>query len=414
MTSPFERRDADLLDERIEALLRGEDPSSADVGESRELLMAGTLLAAREELESEISPSTAFASSLRIRLIAEAERLADAARTAPSGADAPAHLSLTGARRRAGSRRPRLLVGLVAGAVMAGTGAAAAVGASSSLPGEALYSIKLGMERLALVGDEPSEAGRERLEQAATRLEEAAALSERGGLGDEALAASTIAAFAARATEGGAALLAAEVDGQEGSAETVRTFAQDSRSRLISLSQTADEDIFTALVTAADTVYALDSQVDAVCPTCAGKAEPLAPFARAAEEASRVLRGLTGADVTVEESARDVAEQVARETPRTKRKVREGGRSGDGSTSGRREGPRSDPEPAAPEATRPSLPVPTASSLGEVPVVGSTLEDVQDVVEESVVREIEEQVGKIGKITEGVTDGVTGDDGLLP
>ena len=413
MTSRHERREADLLDESIEALLRGEQPASAHPSLARESMLASTLVAARSDLETEIAPSTAFSSSLRIRLVAEAERMADAARTSPAAAAAPSSLSLAGAAAGVRTRRPRLVAGFIAAALMAGTGAATAAGASSSLPGEALYPLKKGMERLSLVGDAPAEAGRERLEHATTRLDEALALTDRGRVGDEALAADAIAEFAARATEGGAALLAAEVDGQDGSADAVRAFAQESRTQIIALSQTSDGDVFAALKTAADTVYALDSQVEALCPTCSGGTEPLAPFARAAEEAGRVLRGLTGAEVTVEENARDAAERVARETPRKAprtRQARGGGKQGGSETTGRQEpapsSPRTTPSPSLPLPTTPAVTVPRLPDLSETPVVGSTLKDVQDVVEDSVVRELEEQVGQ-------VTDDLLGENGLL-
>ncbi|QWC86099.1 hypothetical protein KLP28_05095 [Nocardioidaceae bacterium] len=421
MTPWQDRRAADRLDEAIEAMLTGRDAdeSSARRVPASELAAAGTLLAARPSMEEHVAPDPAYASSLRIRLVAEAERLAaERAAVVPTARTQTVRTGPDLQLARPTTRRPRLVAGFTAAAILATTGAAAAVGAQGALPGEALYPVKLGVERLSLVGDSPAEAGRERLDHAATRLAEAAELVARNDPGDVERAGEAVSDFSARATQGGAALLAADVDGEAGAAQDVRAFARDARQQLVTLSENADGDLFTALKTAADTVYVLDAQVDALCPTCTGEARPLAPFAQAVEQASRILMGVSGVDVTAEETRREAAERIAADTPRVEVDEREGRAGARGDRGGSRPGDRADTprqqqpaqSPTAP--SRPRLPAVSDLPLSEVPVVGSTLEEVTDVVEKQVVREVEKQVGTLtddlGKRLGDTLGGLTG------
>lgn len=84
--------------------------------------------------------------------------------------------------------RARLTKGLAAGGlsfgIAAGALGGAAVASTDALPGDTLYSLKLGMEDLKLgMADDEADRGRVHLDHASTRLNEARRLLERGRSG---------------------------------------------------------------------------------------------------------------------------------------------------------------------------------------------------------------------------------------
>ncbi|WP_095757024.1 DUF5667 domain-containing protein [Streptomyces xinghaiensis] len=136
----------------------------------------------------------------RARLVAAMEAmLADGAEGSGSGEGEAARASVPGQRAGAHARRRKRLgrlrlrsrwsKGLAAGGLTVGVAAGAfggvAAASSDALPGDSLYGLKRGMEDLKRgMADDDRETGKLYLDQASTRLREAARLMERGRAGE--------------------------------------------------------------------------------------------------------------------------------------------------------------------------------------------------------------------------------------
>ena len=218
-----------------------------------------------------------FSTTLRAQLVAEAERtLAQDA-------------SLALRPRRRGTRERRLAL-LASSVVLVGGSAGMAVAAQGSLPGDALYPIKRGLEKAQTeVSRNDTSKGHDLLAQADHRLAEVQGIV---GTDAETRVADTIEDFNAQATAGSDLLLGSFEETQDAQLVTdVRTFARDALSTLQTVAASADAESQDDLADAAAVLLDIDASATGACPECA-EGEPALqlpqPFL-AAEEANRAL-----------------------------------------------------------------------------------------------------------------------------
>ncbi len=222
-------------------------------------------------------PRPDFSTTLRAQLVAEAERtLAQDA-------------SLALRPRTRGTRERRLAL-LASSVVLVGGSAGMAVAAQGSLPGDALYPIKRGIEKAQTeVSRNDTSKGHDLLAQADSRLAEV-----RGIVGTDAepRVADTIEDFNEQATAGSTLLIDSFEESQDAQLVTdVRSFAREALDTLQTVATTADAESQDDLADAAAALLEIDSRATAACPECA-KGQPALempqPFL-AAEEANRAL-----------------------------------------------------------------------------------------------------------------------------
>jgi hypothetical protein len=248
----------------------------------------------------EVLPRAEFVGDLRSRLMTAAETELVAARPVVR------RLPPTRTRRRVGT--------LAAALVIVGGSAGMAAAAAGSLPGDALYPIKRGVEQAGTAvrfGD--AGKGEALLNQAAARLDEVRDLQAQGSP-DAELIATTVDSFRTAAESGSAKLFAAyAADGDTQDITTVRDFTAAQMAQLTDLSGTSattDE----VLLGAADTLADIDEQARALCAAC-GSAAPLAPpgalsaGAGAATVDSLLSRPVSQAQIDIDGAA---AERIAR------------------------------------------------------------------------------------------------------
>lgn len=228
-------------------------------------------------------PRAEFAAELRTRLMAEAAQV-----LAPDG------LLVLPARTH--GRRERRLVAAASAAVLIGGTAGIAAAAQDALPGDALYPVKRGIERVeAGVSISQAGKGRELLHQANGRLVEV----------DGLLAADTVTAarvpsalrdFTSQAEQGGSLLLDSyQQTGDPATVRTVRQFTADGIGTLQDLARTAPPESQEDLTTAALALRALDRRATNLCATCASDL-PALEVPGILLVASEVGRALTAVD----------------------------------------------------------------------------------------------------------------------
>jgi hypothetical protein len=169
--------------------------------------------------------------------------------------------------RRRGARERRLTAAAAVFTLVGGSAGLAAA-AQSSLPGEALYPIKRGIEDAQLrLQSEPDGRGRVYLDQASARLDEATELIEDGG--SETAVAEVVDDFVVQAVAGADLLLGSYEDGQAADAdvEVVREFAADAVERLQQLAERAPE-VQQELARAVIVLQRIDQQASAACSEC--------------------------------------------------------------------------------------------------------------------------------------------------
>ncbi len=169
-------------------------------------------------------------------------------------------------------RRPGLVpVGAVAAIVL---GTATAVGAVSqqALPGDALYPVKRGIERVDVGLSRSDHARGEKLfSQAGTRLAEIRALSVTRGDGAETsqLVDDTLGTFRDEASDGAASLLAdyrGHLDGT--SIRDIRSFTASSVGQLGTIVHGLSPSTGNSVLRAVRTLRTIDQAASATCPSC--------------------------------------------------------------------------------------------------------------------------------------------------
>ena len=209
------------------------------------------------------------------------------------------------------SSRNRRRFGTVAAAlVIVGGSAGMAAAASGSLPGEALYPIKRGVEQVGTavrVGDVSK--GNALLDQAATRLDEVGALQAEGSR-DSALITTTVDSFNSAADAGSEKLFAAYAEsGDTKPIITVRAFTAQQMADLADLSGTSastDE----VLLDAADTLADIDLRARALCGVCGPRATLAPPGALSAGAGAATVENLLSRPVSQAQLDIDQTEAV--------------------------------------------------------------------------------------------------------
>ena len=252
-------------------------PASPDLAELVELV-AG--LRAQEAP----APRAEFTASLRERLLAEADEILvqDAALTLP--------------RRRTGARERRLAVAASA-FVLVGGSAGLAAAAQNSLPGDALYPIKRGIESAHTgLTTNHVDKGRDLLGQADSRLTEVQQLlAQDSSTVDEAQVPGTIRDFAVQAQQGSQLLLDSYSQQQDPKiVDEVRSFTSRSLDTLAGLAKVAPPEEQRALAEAAMVLKDIDTSAARACSTCASGAPVLRlpPTLLASAEVDRALGAL--------------------------------------------------------------------------------------------------------------------------
>jgi hypothetical protein len=213
----------------------------------------------REAAENPLAtPSESFALDLRERLMTEAEVVLS-----------PKKAVLTLPPRTHGKRERRLVAVATAAVVFAGTAGMAAA-AQNSLPGEALYPIKRGIESAQVdLATSPSSRGDHLLDQAGDRLVEVQGLVAAGPATGAPRIPGTLDEFTEQAREGADLLLNSYADTKNPeTVASVRDFAARDLTILKGLAQTAPPDARSALQQAATALAAIDSRASEACPAC--------------------------------------------------------------------------------------------------------------------------------------------------
>lgn len=218
-------------------------------------------------------PRPEFVADLRSRLMAEAE-------TALVPVDV-AKLKLP-ARR---TKRERRIAAVVGGLAIAGATTSVAMASQSALPGESLYPIKRVIES-AQTGLSVGEArkGSTELANAASRLDEVAALTQDDALGNDERIARTLGTFTEQATTGADLLLADYARTERASSiSTLRDFASTSMDQLVDLEPEIPYAARDELLAAANTLAQIDAEAEQRCATCGGTPITSIPLPFAAE-----------------------------------------------------------------------------------------------------------------------------------
>lgn len=169
-------------------------------------------------------------------------------------------------------RRRRKLVAVAGSLVLVGGISGVAAASQQALPGDALYPVKRGIEKveLTLAGSQRAE-GRELLEQAEDRLTEAHSLAARSS--DDARVredvTQTLQQFTTDAGRGGDLLIDAyRSDGDDTDLMEVRTFTTDAADRLSDLAGDVPGESEPALRDAVSVIESLDAMALRACPDC--------------------------------------------------------------------------------------------------------------------------------------------------
>ncbi|HET6653649.1 MAG TPA: DUF5667 domain-containing protein [Nocardioides sp.] len=229
-------------------------------------------------------PRAEFAADLRSRLMAEAAEVMT-----------PDSVLVLPTRPR--GRRERRLVAAASAVVLLGGSAGMAAAAQNALPGDALYPVKRGIERVeAGVSISPAGKGRDLLRQANGRLSEVDAL-----LSDDSVAATTrvpkaVQDFTAQAEQGSGLLLDAYQETRDpDTVRSVREFTAEGIGSLQDLAATAPPETQEELTDAALALRDIDRRAAALCSTCASDL-PVVEVPGALLVATEADRALTSVD----------------------------------------------------------------------------------------------------------------------
>ena len=341
-----------------------------------------------------VEPRAEFAADLRLRLMVEAQTTLS-----------PQTAGLRLPTRERGRRERRLVAAASAFVLVGGTTTMAAA-AQSALPGEALYPVKRGIERVeAGLNTSTAGKGHDVLDQARDRLGEVERLIASDSDRARSQVPETITAFSATAAEGSALMFEAFGDSYDRALVVeVRTFTRDGVATIEELASSTPSEARDELAAAAVLLTEIDREAADLCDTCAPGLPALevpgilltrAEVDRALQlAAARVLENDHPVEVSEELLAltRQAAEQVPPPTDAP------AGASG------------SDPDVQAPEAPANPLPAPTLEP-DEWPSLlpgleGTTTDQGTSDPTEKVREDLEETL-------DGVTTLLPGTDGLL-
>jgi hypothetical protein len=253
MTSLFQAR---RRAEEFAAAVDG-GPAGRRAGHEEVTTLLGLVAALRDA--APVEPRAEFSADLRSRLMLEAET-----------ALRPETSNLLLPHRQRG-RRERRLVAAASAFVLVGGTATMAAAAQGSLPGDALYPIKRGIEQ-AEAGLNMSEAGKGKdlLSQASDRLLEVEGLVSAASVQSEPRVPETLAAFTDSADEGATLLFDAfRESGDPDAIVAVRTFTAEGIATLESLADEVPADAQDELTAAAILLHEIDSEASALCGSCA-------------------------------------------------------------------------------------------------------------------------------------------------
>jgi hypothetical protein len=238
----------------------------------------------------EVAPRAEFVSSLRERLMTEADTVLVRQPPAPSRLAMP-----TSTRPR--DRRVAVQLG---GAALIGATATMAVAAQTALPGESLYGVKRGIEsaQVRLAGDDAAR-GRTLLAQAETRLTEIEDIASGDG-GTDRLVPDTLDAFTEQSGDGVRSLLTAYArGGAEADVQAARDFTATSMDRLTALESQLPSSARDELLAAGRTLTDLDMEISGACPTCTGGITTTPDFLLTSAQPD-LLTGLDSDELTLE------------------------------------------------------------------------------------------------------------------
>jgi hypothetical protein len=239
------------------------------------------LLSLAERLRQVEPPvmSPAYAAELRTRLLTAAPELLDS--SAPL--DEPrARRAVT---RRRGSRQLRLGIA-GATAIVVTTGVGMGVASQHSLPGDPLYPLKQGIEKVQVAtSGSLLDKGNQQLSQASTRLSEAQNLADQGSSDPDTSVQirSALGAFSDQAHDGTVTLVKAySDDGAEQAIVDLREFTGRSVDTLTKLQTQVPSAVLDSVGTAAYQMQADDAVAVQVCSGCTSQPALVLPTALAA------------------------------------------------------------------------------------------------------------------------------------
>lgn len=259
MTGPLTARRAAEFDAMI-----SRDPAALT---DRDAERFADLLAVVRDLRSipEISPRPEFVSSLRTRLMIEADTALLPQATRPLTSEEQRLLLPVRA-----NKRDRRLAAVLGGAALVGATSSMALAAQTALPGESLYPVKRALEEIETgfaQGD--SAKGRAMLANAEGRLAELDDLARRSDPASVSAVAPTLDTFTQQAQDASASIFAAyEESGDADLVTELRTFVSGSIESLAELESTLPVSAHDDLVAAAQVLAGIDQRAQEVCATC--------------------------------------------------------------------------------------------------------------------------------------------------
>jgi hypothetical protein len=244
--------------ERFAAMVDSASTTDAGARDAQFLEIVGALRLAAADVPS---PRADYVADLRSRLMAEAE-------TALVPTDRKLVLP-----QHAPRRQNRLTAAAAALVIVGGT-AGVSVAAQSSLPGDALYPIKRGIEQVnETLSFSDAARGEDMLHQADARLSEIDSMLS-DGASDNAVA-DNLRSFTSSAGKGADLLFTTyQSNGDDASVSTVRDFAGTDMRELTVLAQHAPQSLRSDFAEAAQLLADLDQQARVLCAEC-GARDPL-------------------------------------------------------------------------------------------------------------------------------------------
>ncbi|MGI9155191.1 MAG: DUF5667 domain-containing protein [Marmoricola sp.] len=169
-------------------------------------------------------------------------------------------------------RRPRRMSAAAAALVIVGGTAGASFAAQGSVPGDALYPVKRGIEQVhETFSFSDAARGRDLLQQADHRLDEVDLMLGNGG-SDQAVS-TALDSFTNSASQGARLLFTNyQANGDDASVASVRDFAGSDMGDLTVLSRRAPQSLKPDFARAAQLLTALDQQARVLCTSCGARA----------------------------------------------------------------------------------------------------------------------------------------------